>query len=155
MSDSASLRKAGLKATVPRLRILEVMEGSDQRHFTAEDVYRALMDANEDVGLATIYRVLTQFEAAGLVVRHHFEGDRSIFELGSGEGPCHHDHLVCERCGAIQEFFDDAIESAQQRVAAARGFEVTHHSLYIHGVCEQCQAAAKAARASSQSRRSD
>lgn len=154
MSDSASLRKAGLKATVPRLRILEVMEGSDQRHFTAEDVYRALLDANEDVGLATIYRVLTQFEAAGLVVRHHFEGDRSIFELGSGEGACHHDHLVCERCGAIQEFFDPAIESAQQRVAAARGFEVTHHSLYIHGICEKCQAAATAARASSQSRHS-
>lgn len=155
MTDTASLRKAGLKATVPRLRILEILENSEQRHFTAEEVYRALLDAHEDVGLATIYRVLTQFEAAGLVVRHHFEGDRSVFELGSGEGPCHHDHLVCERCGAIQEFYDAAIEAAQQRVAAARDFQVTNHSLYIHGVCGKCQAAAKEARASSRPRRSD
>jgi Fur family transcriptional regulator, ferric uptake regulator len=140
MSDTAALRKVGLKATVPRLRILEIMESGERRHFTAEDVYRALLDAHEEVGLATVYRVLTQFEAAGLVVRHHFEGDRSVFELGSGEGPCHHDHLVCERCGAIQEFFDSDIESAQSRVAASRGFRVTHHSLYIHGVCAQCQA---------------
>lgn len=142
MTDTNFLRKAGLKATVPRLRILEVMESSEQRHFTAEDVYRALLDAHEEVGLATIYRVLTQFEAAGLVVRHHFEGDRSVFELGSGKGPCHHDHLVCERCGAIQEFFDESIEAAQKRVAAARNFRVTHHSLYIHGICARCEAEA-------------
>lgn len=143
MNQSRSLRKAGLKATIPRLRILEVMTQGQQRHYTAEDVYRALLEAHEDVGLATIYRVLTQFEAAGLVVRHHFEGDRSIFELGTGEGPCHHDHLVCERCGAIEEFYDEAIESAQQRVAELRGFSVTHHSLYIHGVCRKCAGASR------------
>ena len=139
MANSTALRDAGLKVTTPRLRILEFLEKSDQRHVTAEDVYRALLDSSEEVGLATIYRVLTQFEQAGLVVRHHFESERSVFELGTGVGPCHHDHLVCERCGAVLEFRDDAIEAAQQRIAAERGFKVTDHSLYIHGVCDTCQ----------------
>jgi Fur family transcriptional regulator, ferric uptake regulator len=139
MANSTALRDAGLKVTTPRLRILEFLEKSDQRHVTAEDVYRALLDSSEEVGLATIYRVLTQFEQAGLVVRHHFESERSVFELGTGTGPCHHDHLVCERCGAVLEFRDDTIEAAQQRIAAERGFKVTDHSLYIHGVCANCQ----------------
>ena len=139
MANGNVLRKAGLKVTTPRLRILEFLETSAQRHVTAEDVYRALLGTDEEVGLATIYRVLTQFEQAGMVQRHHFESERSVFELGTGLGPCHHDHLVCERCGAVLEFRDDAIEAAQQRVAAERGFRVTDHSLYIHGVCAKCQ----------------
>lgn len=134
--DQVDLKKAGLKATIPRIRILEILEHNDQRHLRAEDVYRALLDAGEDVGLATVYRVLTQFEAAGLVVRHHFEGAHSVFELDHGR---HHDHLVCEQCGRIEEFVDTIIEKRQRRIAEKAGFSMTDHSLYIYGVCPKCR----------------
>ena len=134
--DQVDLKKAGLKATIPRIRILEILEHNDQRHLRAEDVYRALLDAGEDVGLATVYRVLTQFEAAGLVVRHHFEGAHSVFELDHGR---HHDHLVCEQCGRIEEFVDAIIEKRQRRIAEKAGFSMTDHSLYIYVVCPKCR----------------
>jgi len=139
MSSSAALRKAGLKATLPRMKILEFLNKSDQRHLTAEDIYKAMLAENEEVGLATIYRVLTQFEAANLVIRHHFEGDRSLFELGASNGPNHHDHLVCDRCGAIQEFYDEVIERTQVEVAQRYGFRIVDHSLHIHGICADCR----------------
>ena len=138
-SDVSSLKEAGLKVTLPRLKILEYLEGSEKRHHSAEDVYKAMLAAGEEVGLATIYRVLTQFESAGLVVRHHFENDRSVFELGSDEGAHHHDHLVCEKCGRIQEFVNETIEEAQHQVAQSFEFEVTSHSLYIYGLCGSCR----------------
>lgn len=130
------LRKAGLKATLPRIRILEVLERSGQRHMSAEDVYRALLDVGEDIGLATVYRVLTQFESAHIVLRHHFEGTHSVFELNKGH---HHDHIVCVKCGRIEEFFDAVIEQRQREVAAQAGFTITDHSLYLYGICPNCQ----------------
>ena len=139
MSSTTTLRKAGLKATLPRIKILEFLEKTEERHLSAEDIYKAMLAENEEVGLATIYRVLTQFEAAGMVVRHHFEGDRSLFELGTNNGVNHHDHLVCERCGSIQEFFDEVIESTQVKVAERFGFKILDHSLHIQGICAACQ----------------
>ena len=130
--DSEDLKKAGLKATLPRLKILRILESSDARHLTAEEVYRHLLDAGEEVGLATVYRVLTQFEAAGLVKRHHFEGDRSIFELHEGG---HHDHMVCTACGKVIEFLDPAIEERQRQIAAQHDFVMSEHSLYLYGTC--------------------
>lgn len=130
--DSEDLKKAGLKATLPRLKILRILENSQTRHLTAEEVYRQLLDAGEEVGLATVYRVLTQFEAAGLVKRHHFEGDRSIFELDEGG---HHDHMVCTACGKVIEFYDLAIEERQREVAANHDFSINEHSLYLYGTC--------------------
>ncbi len=130
------LRKAGLKATQPRKRILQLLENSRQRHMSAEDVYKALLDTGEDVGLATVYRVLTQFEAAGLVSRHHFEGGISVFELDEGS---HHDHLLCVKCGKISEFKDDIIEKRQMEIAQDHGFDMKDHCLYIYGVCQKCQ----------------
>ena len=118
--DSIELKKAGLKATQPRLRILSVLEQNSERHLSAEDVYRALNDSGDDVGLATVYRVLTQFEAAGLVIRHHFEEGRAVFELESGD---HHDHIVCMRCGEVTEFVDEEIESRQRLIAKKLGFQ--------------------------------
>ena len=126
------LKKAGLKATLPRIRILQILESNENRHMSAEDVYRALLDAGEDVGLATVYRVLTQFESADLVVRHHFEGGQSVFELNQGG---HHDHIVCEQCGRVEEFFDETIEKCQSEIAARKGFSITDHSLIIYGRC--------------------
>ena len=134
--ESKDLRKAGLKVTLPRMKILEMLENSDNRHLSAEDVYKGLMDSGEDIGLATVYRVLTQFESAGLVQRHHFEGGQSIFELDEGE---HHDHLVCVRCGAIEEFFDAVIEERQEQVAREKGFKITDHSLILYGLCPACR----------------
>lgn len=139
MSSIETLRKAGLKATLPRIKILEFLQSSDERHLSAEDIYKAMLSDNEEVGLATIYRVVTQFEAAGLVIRHHFEGDRSLFELGASNGANHHDHLVCERCGAIQEFYDEVIERTQIEVAERFGFKIVDHSMHIQGVCAACQ----------------
>lgn len=130
------LRKAGLKATQPRKRILQLLENSEQRHMSAEDVYKALLDTGDDVGLATVYRVLTQFEAAGLVSRHHFEGGISVFELDEGT---HHDHLLCVKCGKIVEFKDDTIEKRQMEIAKKHGFEMKDHCLYIYGICQTCQ----------------
>lgn len=130
--EPSQLRRAGLKITVPRLKILEILAASQPRHMSAEDVYRRLLDSNEDIGLATVYRVLTQFETAGLVTRHHFEGGTAVFELDEGE---HHDHIVCIDCGRVEEFSDDSIEERQRAIAARLGFEITDHSLTLHGRC--------------------
>lgn len=134
--DSKDLHKAGLKATGPRLKILNILEGARDRHMTAEDVYKALLDAHEEIGLATVYRVLTQFEDAGLVIRHNFEGGRSVFELDPGK---HHDHMVCVKCGRVFEFIDAAIEARQNKVAQDAGFVMVDHALYIYGVCRGMQ----------------
>jgi Fur family ferric uptake transcriptional regulator len=130
--EPSHLRRAGLKITVPRLKILEILASSQPRHMSAEDVYRRLLDSNEDIGLATVYRVLTQFESAGLVTRHHFEGGTAVFELNEGE---HHDHIVCIDCGRVEEFSDDSIEDKQRAIAARLGFEISDHSLTLHGRC--------------------
>jgi len=133
--ESEDLKRAGLKATLPRLRILDVLENSRQRHMSAEDVYRTLIEMGDDVGLATVYRVLTQFENAGLVVRHRFEGGQAVFELDQGQ---HHDHMVCLRCGRIEEFIDEVIEERQKQIAERANFQMTDHSLYIYGICSRC-----------------
>ncbi|MDX1528083.1 MAG: ferric iron uptake transcriptional regulator [Gammaproteobacteria bacterium] len=130
--ESADLKKAGLKATLPRLKILDILENNDPRHMSAEDVYKALLEAGEEVGLATIYRVLTQFEAAGLVIRHNFEGGHAVFELERGH---HHDHIVCVQCGRVEEFYDQTIEDRQKAVVRAKGYEINDHSLVIYGNC--------------------
>lgn len=132
MSESHDLKTVGLKATLPRLKILNLFETSDVRHLTAEDVYKILLADGVDVGLATVYRVLTQFEAAGLLIRHHFEGDKAVFELNQGT---HHDHLVCLQCGRVEEFYDPEIEKRQEKVAKERGFAIHEHSLYIFADC--------------------
>jgi Fur family ferric uptake transcriptional regulator len=135
--EPSQLRRAGLKITVPRLKILEILAASQPRHMSAEDVYRRLIDSNEDIGLATVYRVLTQFEGAGLVTRHHFEGGTAVFELDDG---AHHDHIVCIDCGRVEEFTDDSIEDRQRSIAERLGFDITDHSLTLHGHCvrESC-----------------
>jgi Fur family ferric uptake transcriptional regulator len=130
--EPSQLRRAGLKITVPRLKILEILEVGPARHMSAEDVYRRLLESNEDIGLATVYRVLTQFEGAGLVTRHHFEGGTAVFELNEGE---HHDHIVCTDCGRVAEFADESIETRQREIAAELGFEITDHALIVHGRC--------------------
>lgn len=134
--ESQDLRKAGLKVTLPRVKILELLEKSDSRHFSAEDVYKLLLEDGQDIGLATVYRVLTQFESAGLVTRHHFESGHSVFELNQGE---HHDHIVCVRCGKVDEFYDATIERLQHEIANKAGFKMTDHCLYIYGLCKECQ----------------
>jgi len=132
--EGKDLRKAGLKVTLPRLKILEILGAGPVRHKSAEDIYKALLESNEDIGLATVYRVLTQFEAAGLVARHHFENGMAVFELNEGE---HHDHLVCLECGHIEEFVDPEIEERQQRIAEEHGYEIHDHSMIIYGVCHR------------------
>lgn len=129
--ENQELRKAGLKVTLPRVKILQILEstGESAEHLSAEDVYRALLDAGEDVGLATVYRVLTQFETAGLVTRHNFETGHSVFELARGE---HHDHMVCVNSGDVVEFHDEIIEKRQQEIAAQHGFELVDHSLVLY-----------------------
>jgi Fur family ferric uptake transcriptional regulator len=136
--QSSDLKKAGLKITLPRMKILEILESSTQRHLSAEDIYRTLIAANDDIGLATVYRVLTQFEAAGLVERHHFEGGQAVFEINDGG---HHDHLVCMKCGKVVEFFDETIEERQHAIAKDKGFELTDHSMILYGLCdnEECR----------------
>lgn len=135
--ETQELRKAGLKVTLPRVKILEIMEReNNNRHLNAEQVYKILLSKDEDIGLATIYRVLTQFEAAGLVTRHHFEGGNSVFELNTGH---HHDHVVCVKCGKIDEFTDDIIEQRQNNIAKQLGYELTDHSLYLYGLCPICK----------------
>lgn len=135
--NNSDLKKAGLKVTTPRIKILEILENSKDHHLSAEDVYRVLLESGEDIGLATVYRVLTQFEEASLVVRHNFEGGHSVFELDSGQ---HHDHLVCVKCGRVEEFIDKIIEERQQEVAKSAGYSITDHSLNIYGICRECQA---------------
>ncbi len=132
MSTSRDLKNAGLKATAPRLKIINLFETSKVRHLTAEDVYRMLLSEGLDIGLATVYRVLTQFEQAGLLVRHHFESGKAVFELNEGH---HHDHLVCLQCGRVEEFYDADIEKRQNRIARDRGFEIREHALYLYAEC--------------------
>ncbi len=132
MTNVHDLKTIGLKATGPRLRILKLFESSKVRHLSAEDVYRVLMNEEPDVGLATVYRVLTQFEQAGILKRHHFESGKAVFELNEGS---HHDHLVCMQCGRVEEFYDAEIEKRQVRVAKERGFAIREHSLYLYADC--------------------
>lgn len=132
------LRKAGLKITLPRIKILELLESTEHHHMSAEEVYKALIGQGEDVGLATVYRVLTQFEQAGIVERHNFENNLSVFEIMQDE---HHDHLVCDVCGKIIEFHNETIEKQQLEVAQKHGFKLSGHSLVLYGICnnEECQ----------------
>ena len=132
--EGKDLRKAGLKVTLPRIKILDILESSGNRHLSAEDIYRRLIDAREDIGLATVYRVLTQFEAAGLVTRHHFANEMAVFELNAGE---HHDHILCVDCGHVVEFMDEGIEQRQQAVAKSHGFSISDHALVIYGHCQK------------------
>lgn len=132
MTPPHDLKSSGLKITAPRVKILELFQKSSSRHLSAEDVYKLLLTENIDIGLATVYRVLTQFEQAGLLQRHHFESGKAVFELNEGE---HHDHLVCVQCGRVEEFFDAEIERRQNRVAEARGFKVKEHALYLYAEC--------------------
>ena len=132
--EGKDLRKAGLKVTLPRLKILEILEHGSPRHLSAEDIYKFLLESNEDIGLATVYRVLTQFEAAGLVTRHHFADGMAVFELNQG---AHHDHIVCVDCGRVEEFLDSGIEERQTSVAKRMGFEIRDHSLILYGHCRR------------------
>jgi Fur family ferric uptake transcriptional regulator len=133
MQDQQELKNAGLKATLPRLKVLSLFENSKERHLSAEDVYKIMLKAGEDVGLATVYRVLMQFEQAGLLIRHHFESGKAVFELDNGG---HHDHIVCVKCGRVEEFYDAEIEKRQQDAAESLGFEIQDHSLTIYVVCK-------------------
>lgn len=137
--DNTELRNAGLKVTVPRVKILNMLENAEPHHLSAEVIYSSLRETGDDVGLATVYRVLTQFEEAGLVIRHNFDGDHCVFELNKGE---HHDHLVCVKCGSVKEFVDDVIEERQIRIAEQAGFEMTDHKLHIYGRCQACSVSA-------------
>ena len=132
MSDSQDLKNIGLKATLPRLKVLNLFETSTQRHLSAEDVYKMLINEGMDIGLATVYRVLTQFEQAGLLERHHFESGKAVYELNRGE---HHDHLVCIQCGRVEEFYDPEIERRQIKIAKERGFTIHEHSLHLYVEC--------------------
>jgi Fur family transcriptional regulator, ferric uptake regulator len=137
MTNAEEIKNSGLKATLPRIKILEVFQRSSQRHMTAEDVYKHLLAEGSDVGLATVYRVLMQFEQAGILSRNHFEAGKSVFELNEGK---HHDHLVCLDCGRVEEFVDTEIEKRQKSIAQQRGFELQEHSLSLYAVCvkKQC-----------------
>lgn len=134
--ESQDLRDAGLKVTLPRLKILEVLEQSEERHLSAEEIYKRLLDAKEEIGIATVYRVLTQFEDAKLVIRHNFDGGHSVFEMNNAD---HHDHMVCINCHSVAEFHDEMIERRQEECVANNGWEMKDHSLIIYGVCPACQ----------------
>jgi Fur family transcriptional regulator, ferric uptake regulator len=135
--ETHDLKNAGLKVTLPRVKILQILEKQlNNRHLTAEQVYKILLSEEEDIGLATVYRVLTQFEAAGLVTRHHFDGGNSIFELANG---LHHDHILCLKCGKVDEFTDNSIELRQKEIADRLGYELTDHNLYLYGFCPTCR----------------
>ena len=138
MSNADDLKSSGLKATLPRIKILDVFQHTSQRHMTAEDVFKALLTEGADIGLATVYRVLMQFEQAGILSRNHFESGKAVFELNEGK---HHDHLVCIDCGRVEEFYDPEIEKRQNAVAHARGFELQDHALSLYAVCtkKDCQ----------------
>jgi Fur family ferric uptake transcriptional regulator len=137
MTDQSELKSMGLKATYPRLKVLDIFRKGDSRHMSAEDVYRALMAENVEIGLATVYRVLTQFEQAGLLTRSQFDSGKAVFELNEGE---HHDHLVCTHCGRVEEFFDEEIERRQHNVAKEHNFLLTGHAMALYGICPQCAA---------------
>jgi len=143
MSHADELKSSGLKATLPRIKVLEVFQRSVQRHMTAEDVYKSLLMEGADIGLATVYRVLMQFEQAGLLSRSHFESGKSVFELNEGQ---HHDHLVCLDCGRVEEFFDPEIEQRQRSVALAKGFELHDHALSLYAVCTKTDCPHRSAR---------
>lgn len=136
MSTAENLKEMGLKATGPRLKILNLFEQSGTRHLSAEDVYRMLIADNVEIGLATVYRVLTQFEQAGLLIRHHFETGKAVFELNQGE---HHDHLVCVNCNRVEEFYDPEIEKRQEKIAKQYGFQIQDHEMYLYGICRECK----------------
>jgi len=141
MTNADELKSSGLKATLPRIKILEVFQKTALRHMTAEDVFKALLADGSDIGLATVYRVLMQFEQAGILLRSHFESGKSVFELNEGQ---HHDHLVCLTCGRVEEFYDAEIEQRQRAVASARGFELHDHALALYGACTKKNCAYKA-----------
>ena len=132
MNQSLQLKNAGLKSTLPRLKILDLFGSGLECHLSADDIYKKLLESGVDVGIATVYRVLTQFEQAGLLVKRHFEGDKSVFELNQGK---HHDHIVCLQCGKVEEFYDEIIETRQKTIAAERGFSVNDHTLSIYADC--------------------
>jgi Fur family ferric uptake transcriptional regulator len=134
--NNTDLRKAGLKVTIPRLKIMEIFEKNPTEHLSAEDIYKALLEAGSDVGLATVYRVLTQFEAAGLISRHNFIGGQAVYELAAEE---HHDHMICLNCNKVEEFSDPVIEKRQEEVAKQMGYEIVDHALNIYGICKSCR----------------
>jgi Fur family transcriptional regulator, ferric uptake regulator len=138
MTKSDNLKSMGLKATLPRLKILDLFQNTEIRHLSADDVYQMLLSENIDIGLATVYRALTQFEQAGLLERHHFESGKAVFEIKANK---HHDHLVCINCGRVEEFYDEEIERRQKKIAKERGFVLHEHALYLYGECskELCQ----------------
>jgi len=140
MNNADELKSSGLKATLPRIKILELFQQSAQRHMTAEDVYKVLLNEGSDIGLATVYRVLMQFEQAGLLSRNHFEAGKAVFELNEGQ---HHDHLVCVNCGRVEEFFDPEIERRQQQIATERGYKLQDHALSLYVLCNREGCAAK------------
>lgn len=134
MDQNQELKKAGLKVTLPRLKILEILQLPENQHISAEEVYKILLDQGEDIGLATVYRVLNQFDDAGILNRHHFEGGKSVFEISNKN---HHDHLVCLDCGRVMEFEDDVIEQRQNEIARTHDIKLTNHSLYLYGNCQK------------------
>jgi Fur family ferric uptake transcriptional regulator len=135
VEEGRQIKEAGLKITMPRVKILQILEQSKEHHLSAEDIYKTLLETGVDVGLATVYRVLSQFETAGLINRHNFEGGYSVYELSQGH---HHDHLVCLRCGRVEEFFDEVIETRQKLIAENARFQMTDHALNIYGMCVNC-----------------
>lgn len=136
LGENQELRKAGLKVTAPRIKILQLLEQGNPQHMSAEDVYKSLLESGDDVGLATVYRVLTQFQAAGLVERHNFDSGHSVFELARGD---HHDHILCIDCGRVEEFHDEVIEQRQQQIATQMGFSLKEHSLHLYAHCQKKQ----------------
>lgn len=136
MKNIENLKSTGLKATLPRLKILEIFQTGKQRHMTAEDIFRVLLDERSDIGLATVYRVLTQFEQAGILLRSNFESGKAVYELDEGQ---HHDHLICISCGKVEEFYDPEIEKRQQMVAEQKGWTIQDHSMVIYGQCASCK----------------
>ena len=156
MSKSDNLKDRGLKATLPRLKILELFQNTEVRHLSADDVYQLLLKENSDIGLATVYRALTQFEQAGLLERHNFDSDKAVYEMKSGG---HHDHLVCVNCGHVEEFYDEEIERRQKKIAKDRGFVIHEHALYLYGECSKteclhCKTADKSPSTSNQAKKS-
>ncbi len=141
MKNIEDLKNTGLKATLPRLKILEIFQGGKQRHMTAEDVFRVLLDERSDIGLATVYRVLTQFEQAGILLRSNFESGKAVYELNEGQ---HHDHFVCTSCGKVEEFYDAEIEKRQQMIADQMGWSIQDHAMSLYGQCADCAAKPKA-----------
>ncbi|MGA2654377.1 MAG: ferric iron uptake transcriptional regulator [Gammaproteobacteria bacterium] len=134
--NNTDLRKVGLKVTIPRLKILEIFEKHPNQHLSAEDIYKAVLEEGADVGLATVYRVLTQFEGAGLISRHNFIGGQAVYELAAEE---HHDHMICVNCNKVEEFNDPIIEKSQEEIAKTMGYEIVDHALNIYGICKLCK----------------